>query len=305
MGVVVLNGWQISQPLRSGLRAFDQLCYDLHPFDAALRDVALEARAKKQGNRDLEVILDEVRELRKRILTTGRISVKGATTKETTRKLFEEAEEAVIDMLESGRGLLAELDEVHKALRKAPTVSLGSPIVALVGMPNVGKSSIVRSISSGTPTVSNYPFTTREMVLGHVQSHELVGQIMDTPGLLHRPVDEYNAMERLTVAAVQHLPTAIVFVSDLSGGAGAKSPWEDQVLVREHLLSMAQQRQALWLDVIAKSDLAPNDAAKDHHQFLVQEGALRISTVGEMNETFKEFEANPWERMRVAKEPDR
>ena len=42
----------------------------------------------------------------------------------------------------------------------------------------------------------------------------------DTPGLLDRPDDERNAMERLTLAAMQHLPTAVLFVTDLTGQCG-------------------------------------------------------------------------------------
>lgn len=42
----------------------------------------------------------------------------------------------------------------------------------------------------------------------------------DTPGLLRRPEDERNAMERLTLAALAYLPTAAVFVTDLTGDCG-------------------------------------------------------------------------------------
>ena len=38
----------------------------------------------------------------------------------------------------------------------------------LAGMPNVGKSSLVRALSSGTPEVNDYPFTTRGVSVGHV-----------------------------------------------------------------------------------------------------------------------------------------
>lgn len=54
-------------------------------------------------------------------------------------------------------------------------------------------------------------------------------QIMDTPGVLSRPDGERNEMEALTLASMQHLPTAVVFVMDLSGHSGHLSSIENQV----------------------------------------------------------------------------
>lgn len=42
----------------------------------------------------------------------------------------------------------------------------------------------------------------------------------DTPGLLNRAEEDRNAMERLTLACLQHLPTAVLFVVDLTGECG-------------------------------------------------------------------------------------
>lgn len=39
--------------------------------------------------------------------------------------------------------------------------------VALVGAPNVGKSSLVQQLSSGLPEIRDYPFTTRSIKVGH------------------------------------------------------------------------------------------------------------------------------------------
>ena len=46
------------------------------------------------------------------------------------------------------------------------------------------------------------------------------GQVTDTPGLLARANAERNAMERLTLACLAHLPTRVLFVMDLTAECG-------------------------------------------------------------------------------------
>ena len=42
-------------------------------------------------------------------------------------------------------------------------------------------------------------------------------QVMDTPGLLARSREEFNAMEKMTLASIAYLPSIVIFVFDLSG----------------------------------------------------------------------------------------
>lgn len=64
------------------------------------------------------------------------------------------------------------LKEVAKALRALPQVEYDVPTLALVGAPNVGKSSLVKILSSGTPEVSwaQNPRTPNPQVGAHAQS---------------------------------------------------------------------------------------------------------------------------------------
>lgn len=56
--------------------------------------------------------------------------------------------------------------------------------VALVGMPNAGKSTFIAAVSAAKPKIANYPFTTLVPNLGVVQYHEHELVIADIPGLI-------------------------------------------------------------------------------------------------------------------------
>lgn len=144
-----------------------------------------------------------------------------------------------------------ELIAVARALRRLPLVDPELPTVALVGAPNVGKSSLVRRLSTGAPEVRDYPFTTRSVALGHFFVRGERHQVTDTPGLLPRPDDARNAMEHLTLATLEHLPTLAVFVADLTEGCGMSVA--DQRRLRDEL--RARHHRDDWIDVFTKADL--------------------------------------------------
>lgn len=104
-------------------------------------------------------------------------------------------------------------------------------------------------------------------------------QVTDTPGLLYRADEERNAMELLTVATLEHLPTAALFVMDLTEecGCSCQQQWE----IRTELLSRFPHKS--WIDVITKLDLLEEeiDAAdelgqSEPHRDRVPEHAVQM-----------------------------
>ena len=250
---------QLTVPITEILSIYKALFRQLHPFEATVAELTVVSRVKA-GLPHLDDVLNDLRLLR---AMTSRIGKEYAAKASNATSSIEAKEiltqgmaelEALYEHSPEAQSLAA-LVEIQKDLRRIPIVELDTPTVVLVGSPNVGKSSIVRAVSSGTPEVNDYPFTTRGVTIGHIvdASRGLRFQVMDTPGLLDRPEEERNEMEKLTFASLAHLPTAVIFVIDVSGLSGRLSTLEAQLNVRAYLKSRFPRRP--WIDVVSKADL--------------------------------------------------
>ncbi|WP_406535085.1 NOG1 family protein [Methanobrevibacter sp.] len=112
------------------------------------------------------------------------------------------------------------LDFAKQSLRNMPTIDFDATTIVIAGFPNVGKSTLLRQLSSAEPQVANYPFTTKGIQIGHTERHWKHIQIIDTPGLLDRPVLEMNDIEMNAIVALEHLADAILFIFDASETCG-------------------------------------------------------------------------------------
>ena len=131
-----------------------------------------------------------------------------------------------------------ELDFLSKArntMRKFPAINPDDPTIVVAGSPNVGKSLLVGSISTAKPRVAVYPFTTQEISVGTFEHRYRRYQVIDTPGLLDRPLEERNSMELRAILALRHLADVIVFIFDPTETCGY--PMSDQ----EHLLDVVRK----------------------------------------------------------------
>ncbi|KAG6484919.1 hypothetical protein ZIOFF_053444 [Zingiber officinale] len=69
--------------------------------------------------------------------------------------------------------------------------------------------------------------------------------------------DERNNIERLTISVLSYLPTAVLYVHDLSGECGT-SPNNQLVTYKE---MRERFKDHLWLDVVSKCDLLQESPA--------------------------------------------
>jgi nucleolar GTP-binding protein len=106
------------------------------------------------------------------------------------------------------------LNKARQNMLQVPNIMVEKPTVVIAGAPNVGKSLLVRKISSAKPKIASYPFTTKGISVGHFRSNEKIFQVIDTPGLLDREMEKRNEMEKKAILALRHLANVIVFVID-------------------------------------------------------------------------------------------
>jgi nucleolar GTP-binding protein len=122
------------------------------------------------------------------------------------------------------------LGDVRELIRKVPAIDIKMPTIIVAGAPNVGKSQLVRRISTGKPEVAPYPFTTKSISVGHFDFKKIRFQVLDTPGLLDRPLSDRNKIELQAILALRHLTGAIIFIMDPTEECGSNMETQKHIL---------------------------------------------------------------------------
>lgn len=131
--------------------------------------------------------------------------------------------------------------------------------VALVGFPNVGKSTLISVISAARPRIADYPFTTLEPNLGVVSIDDDTSfTVADIPGLIEGASEGRGLGHRF----LRHVERARVLciMVDLAPLDGVGPTEQEEILLRE----LGQYRPELLerprIVVGTKADLVPTDA---------------------------------------------
>lgn len=110
---------------------------------------------------------------------------------------------------------------------------------ALVGMPSVGKSSLIACMSAARPKIADYPFTTLVPNLGMVRTEEHSFVVADVPGLIEGAAQGKGLGHEF----LRHVErTALILhVVDLSGGLEGRDPIEDYRIINDELAAYAPE----------------------------------------------------------------
>ena len=171
---------------------------------------------------------------------------------ETGRKHRKQAFARMADIIEEIEDDLLLIGEARDALKDLPDIRPDEPAIVVAGYPNVGKSSFVNEVTRASNEIAEYPFTTKGVQIGHFERDRIRYQIIDTPGLLDRPEEDRNDIERQAVSAIEHLADTVLFFVDPSGDCGY--PLEAQLELRDAVEKRFAERDIPVLTICNKSD---------------------------------------------------
>lgn len=124
--------------------------------------------------------------------------------------------------------------------------------IGLIGLPNVGKSSLLKELTNADPKVANYPFTTLEPSLGVYYSLILA----DIPGL----IEHASTGKGLGIKFLRHIERTKILFHLIS--SDSKTPITDYKIIRKELgkynKDLLEKEEYLFLsksDTIDKTEL--------------------------------------------------
>ncbi|OYT61988.1 MAG: GTPase [Thermofilum sp. ex4484_15] len=248
---------------------------NLHPFYRELTSLLIDINRFKKAlaklysaSKVLEGILDEERDKLRKARNIREVKL---VKKEALGRYF-----SVMDSLKED---LKVIRGYQLTLGRLQAIDPEVKTIVIAGPPNVGKSSLVRVLSRAKPEVREYPFTTKSLTVGHIEMDDgSKVQIVDTPGLLDRPLSSRNKIELQAVLALRYLARVIIFLIDPSETCGY--PLERQLKV---LREVEESFKGVpIIKALNKVDITPKEKIEEVTRIL-QDKVYRISALRKIN----------------------
>ncbi|WP_430503729.1 NOG1 family protein [Haloparvum sp. PAK95] len=209
------SGNILSDNLENVVTAWPDFEYDVSPFYYELADAIVDVDELRQALSEVMWASRQIEDIRDEYTSKVR-----KTDVDTARKHRKQAFARMADIMDQIEDELRTIGDARDALRDLPDIRTDEPAIVVAGYPNVGKSSFVNMVTRASNEIAEYPFTTRGIQIGHFERDHIRYQIIDTPGLLDRPLEDRNDIELQAVSALEHLGDCVLFMLDASGNCG-------------------------------------------------------------------------------------
>ncbi|AMD30058.1 hypothetical protein Nps_03400 [Candidatus Nanopusillus acidilobi] len=146
--------------------------------------------------------------------------------------------------------------------RKIPNIK-NLPTVVISGLPNVGKSTLLKNLTGSNVKIEPYPFTTKDLMIGYIKTPYFDIQVIDTPGILDRPIEEMNEIEKKSILALNYLANLIIYIFDLTETCGYSI--EEQVNLLNMIKKIFNKEIILYF---SKKDLFTEREEKILNEFI-------------------------------------
>lgn len=145
--------------------------------------------------------------------------LKHCATTHQARRIRQEFFGRVADYIRKCSRQLELFSYLYRNLRNLPDLK-DEKTIAIAGLPNVGKTSLLKAITGSDPEIQPYPFTTKGLMVGYADFGFEEIQFIDMPGLLDRPMQKRNEIELQSIAVLKTISDFVIYIFDLSETCG-------------------------------------------------------------------------------------
>lgn len=160
----------------------------------------------------------------------------------------------------------------------------GAGQIALIGMPNCGKSALMAALSGATPEIAPYPFTTREPAPGMLRYQDISIQLVDLPPLS----DEY---EEHWVMDLVKAADAVLIVLDLE---------DDPLIQLQFLLDRFEQKRFMPCQLAESTTDEERPLNVTYRPCIVLGNKIDSQGSDDSWELFREMSEDPFEKYAVS-----
>jgi len=154
--------------------------------------------------------------------------------------------------------------------RKIPNIK-NLPTVVISGLPNVGKSTLLKNLTGSNVKIEPYPFTTKDLMIGYIKTPYFDIQVIDTPGILDRPIEEMNEIEKKSILALNYLANLIIYIFDLTETCGYSI--KEQINLLNNIKKIFNKEIILYF---SKKDLFTEKEEKILNEFIKKYNNMNI-----------------------------